>query len=294
MKTYFRNRVCPECRHGHDPILSACPNCGKENPEGKQFAHLLPFGAPTQIVFLVVCLFGLQILGLIASLIAMGVYGGMHPGATPEEFSEFLSGPIANFAVTGSVYVLIAGIMLLIVGLQKRFKPMLSSFAGWKPYVAGLVGFVACFLINWLYSAGASAIMEAAGLGEIGVNENETIVRSVARAVPVGSIIVLGLVGPFCEEMAYRVGMFGFLRRLGKPLAYVLSAIVFGFIHFGWNALVSGDPALIVNEFVNIPIYIGSGAALCFLYDRFGFAASYTCHVLNNVVSLLLTMFINQ
>ena len=109
-----------------------------------------------------------------------------------------------------------------------------------------------------------------------GLEENEGIYEALVREIG--------------EEMGYRVGLFGFCSRLGKFAAYAISGVVFGLAHFDIEALTAGDSARLIVEFANLPSYIGAGLFLGFIYDRFGLAASYTAHTLNNVVSLITTL----
>ena len=57
------------------------------------------------------------------------------------------------------------------------------------------------------------------GSEELGVrseedkNENEEDLRSFIVVYPITSIIFLGFIGPMCEELTYRVGVFGVLKN---------------------------------------------------------------------------------
>lgn len=290
MQTYFRKVQCPSCKEYHDPILGKCPHCGHQEGRKNPFEHYLPFGYPSQLVFFLLCWVGFQIFGAFAGIIAGIVYGAVHPEATRADLIAYLSGAEANILLSGIGYGLLFAAICLIVCLQHRIIPLLKSFKGWKPYVAGFIGFAVIFGGTWLYSLMVNGIFVAAGWGEIGVNENELLIRQMTTSYPVACFIVVGLLGPIVEEFGYRVGLFGFLSRLGKPIAYIVGAVIFGFIHFGWDAFFSGDARTIVIELVNIPTYVGSGAILCLLYDRFGFGASTFAHILNNMTSLILTV----
>ena len=61
---------------------------------------------------------------------------------------------------------------------------------------------------------------------------NEEGVRGIVDQFPVLSLIVLGVLGPACEELAYRSGAFNLLRRWNRVVAYIVVGILFGFIHF--------------------------------------------------------------
>ena len=91
------------------------------------------------------------------------------------------------------------------------------------------------------------------------------------------------------EECAYRVGLFGLASRLGKPLGYILTGLVFALIHFDFGAAFNFGPegfASAVLEWLNLPIYLFSGLAFTFVYDKVGFGASVTAHTLNNMFSI--------
>ncbi len=285
MKNHFRSLECPECHRHHDPLLKQCPGCGRECEPIPGFEHQLGVSWPLQIVSFLVGLAGFQIIGTIVAVVLIVAYEMENPGSNP---AEFLEGPYATVVTMIVSYGVIAAILCLVFGLSHYLKPLFRSFANWKPIVAGVIGFGLLYGITIGYSYAVDAILVAAGFGELNVNANEAGVRAMMTSYPVLSGIIIILLAPFTEEVAYRVGLFGFLGRLGKPLAYILAAFIFGAVHFNlpdWN-----DPASIAAEFLNLPSYVGAGAALCFLYDRFGFASSFTAHSLNNALSFILTL----
>jgi membrane protease YdiL (CAAX protease family) len=100
------------------------------------------------------------------------------------------------------------------------------------------------------------------------------------KSFPALSILFFGLIGPIVEEITYRVGLFGLAKRVNRVFAYIIVPIVFGFIHFDFESIGTDR---FLNEIFNMPTYILGGLALAFLYDRFGFAASTTTHILNNL-----------
>ena len=115
-------------------------------------------------------------------------------------------------------------------------------------------------------------------------NQNQNNVVSILTAYPALSIIILGLVGPFCEECTYRLGLFNVLKRWNSAIAYILSALIFGAIHFNWQNIGSAI------EWLNLPPYIVSGLLFALAYDKFGFGASYLAHALNNTISCTLSI----
>ena len=45
-------------------------------------------------------------------------------------------------------------------------------------------------------------------------------------------VILFGIIGPIVEEFGYRVGLFNFLNRTNKIIAYCACGLIFGLIHF--------------------------------------------------------------
>ena len=289
MKTYFRRNVCSQCHRAYDSVEDACPHCQQKNPEferGYPFEHHLRDTFPWQIVYFILGFAGFQVIGIIVQLIAEAVFLASHPGAGTEELVAYMSQIDVSFAITAIAYAVVFTLFVLFLAIRKRFPSMGKSFAHWLTYVVGIGGGILLLGTSIAYSFIASIIFQAAGI-DPSVNANESSIREMAKAFPALSLIVFGLVGPFCEEMGYRVGLFGLTSRLGRIAGYIISAVVFGAIHFGWEILGSGDRDAIIIEVVNFPSYLIAGLGLCFIYDRFGFGASFLAHATNNLISVL-------
>ena len=99
------------------------------------------------------------------------------------------------------------------------------------------------------------------------------------------ALIIFGLIGPICEELTYRVGLYSLTKRWNRTAAYIITPIVFGLIHFNWESLTIGGNTL-VNELCNLPDYIVAGVLFSYYYEKGGFACSATAHVVNNLVAL--------
>ena len=70
-------------------------------------------------------------------------------------------------------------------------------------------------------------------------------------------------------------------KRKNRILAYVATIIIFTLIHFDFGA------KTMTNELLNIPYYAAAAFAFTFAYDQYGFAASVTAHVANNLFSVI-------
>ena len=115
-------------------------------------------------------------------------------------------------------------------------------------------------------------------------NINESSLQTMRQVYPVASFMIFGLIGPICEEFTYRVGLFSFFKRINKWVAYVVTVVIFAFIHFNFST----DPNVLLNEVLNLPFYMFAAFAFSFTYDKFGLAGSLTAHVANNFISLSL------
>ena len=123
---------------------------------------------------------------------------------------------------------------------------------------------------------------------QIGNNANEATVDSFIIGMPIVSFFVVVLFGPICEELTYRVGLFSLLSRVHIALGYVATALIFAFIHFDWTCF--GNSEVLINELLNIPLYMFAGLTFCFLYHKWGLASSITAHVTNNLLSFILVL----
>ena len=289
MKTYLRKKACPHCQHAYDPALKDCPKCGEANPafsRGYPFQWHVIDGLPWQIGYFLFGLLGFQIMGLVISLLVEVIYVIANPGATKEQIAGFGNSVGVSFGVTAAAYCILLAVFILVLSLRKKMHVLAKSFCHWLPYVVGICGGALLLGTSIIYSLFADWVMKSAGIAA-SVNENESAIRAMTTAFPVLSIFVFGLIGPFCEEITYRVGLFGLASRFGRVLAYIISAVVFAFIHFSWQTLFGGDGNAILVELINLPNYLIAGVGLALLYDKCGFCASFVAHAVNNLVSVI-------
>ena len=210
------------------------------------------------IVFLTGCL-GLYVFSLFASFIVVGL------PLSKEEMNG-----VANFIGYGFLFIAILGVVGTdVIKIKKDLR--ITKF------LIGLGFGLAVIFIPMLYDSLINLLMPH------GVNNNETALRSFIVIYPVLSIIFLGFIGPFCEEMTYRVGLFGFLSKR-KWLAYLVSILVFSLMHFDF---MSKD---IVTELINLPSYMISAALFAVAYDKFGLQTSLTAHIFNNLYAVIMVI----
>ena len=216
-------------------------------------------------LFLTGCV-GFEIIGFIVSLIVV-LLVGTDAAQTPE-----VTG-IINFICYGSLFVILVAI------LNKDIVKLFSSFTKGRNYLFGIVFAALLIGVPIFYNMLINLFRET------GTSQNEEGLRSFIVIYPLLSIFILGVVGPFCEELTYRVGLFGLLKK-HKWLAYIVSAIVFALMHFTFTA--KGEA--MIDELLNLPIYLFSGVMFALAYDKFGLSCSLTAHVINNVFAISMTI----
>lgn len=121
-------------------------------------------------------------------------------------------------------------------------------------------------------------------------NNNQEGLENSFAAIPFLSFFSIVIFAPFCEEITYRMGLFGAIAQKSKILAYFITILFFAFIHFDFQA------TDIVNEFINIPAYIIGAAFLCYAYERKGnLVTSITAHMFYNgfeYILMLISIFV--
>jgi len=263
----FGKKICSKCGSNYDIVESTCPVCHERD---ENFESL---GIPKQIIWLpfykqlllfIIGFIGLNILGIIAELFAIPF---------KDNFSEV---GLTMFMNTFRYVGVAMGMGFLIWNHWPRFK---EHFNRAFPYLIGLAGGAAVIGAQVFINMITNAIYPTS------VNENQTLVNSVIDAFPVLSIFLLGIIGPVVEEFTYRLGLFSFLARSKKWIAYLVTTIVFAFIHFNFFA---GNLDAYIVELVNLPSYIVAGFLFCLWYDKFGLASSITAHCVNNLYSILM------
>lgn len=123
-----------------------------------------------------------------------------------------------------------------------------------------------------------------AGLGIVTDNANTENVISMIRENPVMMGFMACFYGPILEELLYRYTAFGLIRDRSRALAYIVSAILFGFQHIAVAAIYGGD----LIQLINIPEYIIAGLIFAFLYDKTeNICVPVGAHILANSFGLL-------
>ena len=291
MNTFFHKKHCSDCGANYDSTRFNCPKCGKENEDlgGRDiFQNDLQTGSPLRNLFLFLMgLAGFQILGFLVSYFVqvdfVRNYMAANPGADTEALSEawvehYKANPGIGLFINGVAYILVLACLLLI--LWSGIKELGKSFTKLKNVGYGALGGLGVLAASIVIGMIVHIIRP-----DTTANENQSGLVLMSKNYMVFALIIFGLVGPICEELTYRVGLYSFTKRWNRTAAYIITPIVFGLIHFNWESLTIGGNTL-VNELCNLPDYIVAGVLFSYYYEKGGFACSATAHVVNNLVAL--------
>ena len=221
-----------------------------------------------RLTLFIVGFIGLDIITIIIQIILQIIF--------PEYFKEGSEYYITGLATLNTIrYILLA--MSFVILLYPRLKVIVKKFLDWKGDLIGLGFGAAIILVTLGYNFIISQFVE------LEVNANEVAAESMITAFPIISVIVLGILGPICEEITYRYGLFSLLDKKSKILAYILTPLVFAIIHFDFT----GNLKI---ELLNLPTYILAGLGLSFAYDKFGFHTAIIAHITNNIYAIVMTL----
>ena len=198
----------------------------------------------------------------------------MHVYGLPWLLVRFLPGLTAGGLNFWS-YAIGAGLMTaLCLGFLRRDFDRLWE----RPlYILGqaLKGYLLLMAAEFLVSILVYALMPEA-------NPNNEAILDLAQADR-GRILAITIVlAPLLEELIFRGGIFGLLRRWNRWLAYVVCILAFGIYHI-WQYALSDPLALLY-----LLQYLPAGYILCRSYEKTECIwTAILLHMLNNSISLL-------
>ncbi len=177
-------------------------------------------------------------------------------------------------------------IALVIFLWNSVLKQIVNQFKVLKNILMGILFGVILIAGTYAFSIIAALIANAIGI-ELTPNNNQQTIEKGTMAQPVFAAIMSILFAPISEEIGYRLGIFGGISKLNRVWAYILTSLIFAFIHFDFTS----EGGNLIIEFLNLPSYIFAGAWLCFCYDYQGnLSTSITAHMFNNLVAFVMQM----
>jgi hypothetical protein len=112
-------------------------------------------------------------------------------------------------------------------------------------------------------------------------NANQSDIIELTTAYPTIMFFITVIIGPLCEEITYRVGLFELLKEKNEIMAFIVSSLIFAFIHMSFT---DTTPQAELTAF---PIYLCIGLCLTYAYKKYGLACSYVAHLSLNLISFL-------
>ena len=227
---------------------------------------------------------GLMLVPVLYQTILNSIYQSQ--GLSAVEIEQLLTS-VAHLSMTNFIrYTVIFLLMVLVLFLARVLLPILNQFKKFRTYLYGIgFGFIAIFL-SVSYNLFLSLVLE-----DFGSNENQNLVEQVIRLNPLLSLLWIPFLGPIVEELTYRLGIFNGLKKYNRTLAYVVTGLFFGLIHFNApNIADENFTKLLVIEIANLPNYILSGLLFNYVYDKENLGTSIVAHVTNNFVSYIATI----
>jgi membrane protease YdiL (CAAX protease family) len=228
---------------------------------------------------------------------------------------EILSETLALFFS----YLFLAGffVLFLFFDHRKTYVTFAINFKDKKVYLYGLVGAVAVFLIEVIFNM----IYKVTVPDIYGANDNQLSIVDLTQAYPILMFFPLVLFAPFTEELTYRIGLVDSIGHKDERrwVGILVSGLIFGLIHFSFQSILTYQSYLsayqagtanvtladvitkknlVLNELLNLPIYILSGITFAFLYAKTGkISSSMMAHCYNNLysyITILLDLVVSQ
>ena len=186
---------------------------------------------------------------------------------------EDIESVTANVAlISGSYFTLFGVFLYFLIRYRKYF---FSKLKDPTKYLYGLLYGVVTIGIEIAVSMIMNAILPA------DVNSNQKLIINYTEAYPILMFFVTVFVGPLCEELTYRVGLYESLKEKNETLALIATSLIFAFIH------ISFSDTTVQAELNALPVYIAIGFCLTYTYKKGGLASSYVAHVFLNLISFL-------
>ncbi|HHT67244.1 MAG TPA: CPBP family intramembrane metalloprotease [Erysipelotrichaceae bacterium] len=266
----FKEKKCSNCQNNFDPTLEKCPFCENTNESYRSNS------VPKRVLFLHplaqagLFLGGFAYVGMLLTQLVVALCIRNFFSSTDITLKQTL-------LLTFTYLLMLVG--LFAIPFFTRRQLFLSKYKKVLDYIYGIgyavtlvcVGSIVNGLISLFYQVPSD-------------NANQEAAITIAKNYPIIAFLILGVIGPICEEFTYRIGLYSLLRRISKYLAIILTSVIFALIHFDFAS------ENMIVELVALPSYVISGLILNIAYEHRGPACSMTAHVLYNIFAFVLIL----
>ena len=262
----FINKKCSNCQGYYDSTLNECPHCHKDNElyQRRSVLNNVFFFHPYAQIGLFVC--GFAYVGMLMTEILGNVF-----------FGDVVDKLLSSAIILAFTYLMMFGGLMSIV-LTTRRKEFFKRFTRPLDYAFGAAYAIGIIVAGIIVSIIVSQFYKG------DENTNQAAAILISHNYPIIACLVLCFLGPICEELTYRVGLYSLLRRINVFLAMGVTVLVFTFIHFDFSA------ENMVGELWSIPSYLISAAILTIAYEHRGPACAITAHMAYNTFAFIMIM----
>lgn len=114
-------------------------------------------------------------------------------------------------------------------------------------------------------------------------NLNDLTISAQINDAPRSTALIIILLAPFVEEVLFRGYVFGNLRGMSRAAAYIVSCLLFAFLHVWQFAVIHQD----LSYFLLMLQYLVPGFVLAWTYERSGnLWGSFLLHAFVNALAL--------
>lgn len=269
MKERFSRVTCKDCGYKRDGKIECCPKCAVDK------SALLNAKNPLENLDWLKCVL-ICIFAAVSQIVITGVgsvVAAFTMGGNPLENLEKAVFDPGVMLVSSTIATIVSIVAILFV-IRRYLIPLALSIKKYKNVLFGFLIGAVVIGINTLYGA----------IFGTNTNENQNMVIGQASGSAFLFVLSTAFLAPIFEELVFRVAGYGFFSKISKPLAYVVSTVLFALIHVNFSG------ANLTAELISFPTYLLAGVGLAFAYDKFGFWGSATMHVTNNLFASIVIL----
>ena len=158
-----------------------------------------------------------------------------------------------------SYYILFALTVIIFWNYLGRTTGYFLS-SPWRTLGTAAVGLVAFYGLNELCYRAIDLVLEGQQ------NLNDVAISAQIDDAPRSTFLIVVFLAPFVEEVLFRGYVFGNIRQHSRVAAYVVSCLLFAFLHVWQFAVVNHS----LSYFLLMLQYLAPGLVLAWTYDRSG------------------------
>lgn len=191
---------------------------------------------------------------------------------SPFNFDEMTGNLVLECLIYLTLFVILGYILF------KCRRYFISEISNPKNYLFGLI----CGVLIIAVEYGITSITNL--FYEPELNANQDAINLLTKNYPTIMIFITVIIGPFCEELTYRVGLYNLLSKKNEILGYIISAFIFAFVHIRF------EDTTFLAEITAFPVYLAISFLLNSTYKKYGLAGSYVAHAFINLVSIIMVL----